>query len=98
MTKALSWRPDYSLAHLCQGQVRILTRRPEQAIAAFERTLSLNRNLAHADSYIGFAKVFVGRADLAERPCPEALRHSPRDTFAYVWFSFLGYTKFVFSA
>ncbi len=94
VTKALSLAPDYSIAHLCRGQTRILTRQPDHAIAAFERAVSLNRNLAHAQAHIGFAKVFVGQADEAERHIREALRLSPRDTFAYVWFAFLGYAKF----
>ena len=98
MAKALALAPDYSLAHLCQGQVKILTRQPEQAIAAFEQAVSLNRNLAHAEAFIGFANNFIGRADLAERHVQNALRLSPRDTFAPVWCSFLGYTKFALLA
>jgi TolB-like protein/DNA-binding winged helix-turn-helix (wHTH) protein/cytochrome c-type biogenesis protein CcmH/NrfG len=93
LAKALSLAPNYSLAHLCLGQIGILTKQPDQALAAFERALTLNRNLAHAQAYIGFAKVFVGRADQAEIYVHEALRLSPRDTFAYVWFAFLGYAK-----
>jgi TolB-like protein len=98
VAKALSLAPDYSLAHLCQGQLRILTQQPDQAITAFERTVSLNRNLAHAQAHIGFAKVFVGRADEAEPHIQEALRLSPRDTFAYVWLAFLGYAKLCLGA
>ncbi len=93
VTKALSLAPDCSLARLCLGQIMIQTQRPGQAIAAFERTLGLNRNLAHAQAYIGFAKVFAGRADEAEAHIQEALQLSPRNTFAYVWFAFLGYAK-----
>ena len=93
MTKALSLAPEFSIGHFALGLVRILSNQSDQAIAAFERALTLNRNLASARAYIGVAKIYVGRAEETEADIREALRLGPRDTNAFSWFAFVGFAK-----
>ena len=62
-------------------------------MAKCERALVLDRNLAMAHSRIGLAKNFTGRAEETESHVLEALRLSPRDTYAYIWMLFPGLAK-----
>ena len=50
-------------------------------------------NLATAHSLIGFGKILLGRAEETEAHVAEALRHSPRDTTAYVWMTHVAFAK-----
>ena len=59
------------------------------AIAELERALALDPNLAFAHAQIGFAKCILGRPGETEAHVMEALRLSPKDGGAYVWFDFL---------
>ena len=61
-----------------------------QGIAECEHALELDRNLAHAHAMIGLGKIFIGRAEETEAHVAEALRLSPRDTFACTWMNFAG--------
>jgi tetratricopeptide (TPR) repeat protein len=83
LTKALSLAPQHAFAHQCLGYVQIQTNRALQGIAECERALALDRNLAGAHAMIGFAKSLIGRGEETEAHVQEALRLSPRDTFAY---------------
>ncbi len=91
--KALSLAPEKAPGHLCLGIVRIYTNRVAQGIAELERALAIDRNLADAHAYIGIAKCFVGRAEETDIHVHEALRLSPRDTFAYLWRTYLGVAR-----
>jgi tetratricopeptide (TPR) repeat protein len=55
--------------------------------------LELDRSLANAHGQIGAAKVQLGQAEETEAHVREALRLSPRDTFAYQWCSIAGRAK-----
>jgi tetratricopeptide (TPR) repeat protein len=55
--------------------------------------LELDRNLAAAHALIGFAKYVTGRGQETEAHVQEALRLSPRDTSAHVWFVWVGSAK-----
>jgi hypothetical protein len=55
--KALSLAPNDAMAHLALGDVYIFTNRAAQGIAECEQALALNRNLADAHSYFGFANI-----------------------------------------
>ncbi|HWY80709.1 MAG TPA: adenylate/guanylate cyclase domain-containing protein, partial [Roseiarcus sp.] len=88
--KALSIAPEKAPGHLCLGIVRIYTNRVAQGIAEVERALEIDRNLADAHGYIGIAKCFLGRAEETEMHVKDALRLSPRDTFAHLWRTYLG--------
>jgi TolB-like protein/DNA-binding winged helix-turn-helix (wHTH) protein len=93
LTKALSSVPDHARGHMWLGLVDIWTRRAAQGVAECEHALALDRNLAHAHSIIGRAKVFVGHAEETEAHVAEALRLSPRDTMAHIWMYFAGLAK-----
>jgi TolB-like protein/class 3 adenylate cyclase len=92
-TKALSLAPNHAWAHMVLGNVLIFTNRPLQGIAQCERALALDRNLAMAHSYIGHAKMSIGRAEETDAYVVEALRLSPRDPTAYVWMAGAGVAK-----
>ena len=91
--KALSLAPNDAMAHLVLGDVYIFTNRASQGIAECEQALALNRNLADAHSYIGFAKYCMGRAAETEGHIREALRLSPRDVFHHRWMHAVGQAK-----
>ena len=93
MGKVLSLRPNDALAHEILGGVLNQTKRTAQAIAEFERALALDPNLAAAHGDIGLAKIFIGRAEETEAHVNEALRLSPRDSFAWLWLQFAGGAK-----
>src|ERR1700729_1824881 len=93
LTKALSSVPDHARGHMWLGLVDIWTKRAAQGVSKCEHALALDRNLAHAHSIIGRAKIFVGRAEETEAYVAEALRLSPRDTMAYIWMYFAGLAK-----
>jgi TolB-like protein len=88
--RALSRRPNDALAHEILGGVLHQTKRPDQAIAELERALALDPNLAAAHGGIGLAKIFIGRARETEAHEDEALRLSPRDSFAWLWLQYAG--------
>jgi TolB-like protein/class 3 adenylate cyclase len=91
VTKALSLAPDDATAHLVLGIVYLFTNRATQGIAECEYALLLDRNLAHAHFSIGLGKYFLGQPAETERYILEALRLSPRDTFAYLWRHVVGW-------
>jgi tetratricopeptide (TPR) repeat protein len=97
-TKALSLAPEHAWAHLGLGSLRIHSNRTAQGIAECERALALDRNLAAAHGTIGLAKTYVGHCEETEAHINEALPLSPRDTFAYLWFTFAGSAKLLLSS
>jgi TolB-like protein/class 3 adenylate cyclase len=90
LTRVLTSVPDHAGGHLFSGCVKIFTKRAPEGIAECERALALDRNLPHAYAFIGIGKTFVGRAEETEAHIVEALRHSPRDTTAYIWLQIPG--------
>ena len=93
LAKALSLAPENAFAHLCLGVVQTWTNRASQGVRECERALELDRNLANAHGQIGAAKVQLGQAEETEAHVREALRLSPRDTYAYQWCSIVGRAK-----
>jgi len=93
LTKVLTLIPDHALAHWCLGLVQIQTNRAVQCMNECERALALDRNLARAHALIGLAKTYLGRAEETEAHVGEALRLSPRDTNAYIWFTIAGFAN-----
>src|ERR1700690_1306902 len=63
LTRALSSVPDHPGAHMYLGLLHIVTKRAAQGIAECEHALALDRNLADAHSYVGFGKIYIGRAE-----------------------------------
>ena len=97
-TKALSLAPGHATAHLLLGVIQIFTNRGAEGIAECERALALDRNLADAHAWIGHGKYVTGNAAETEAHINEALRLSPRDTFAFRWMWILGLAKFQLKA
>ena len=93
IAKVLSQRPNDALAHEIMGGVLNQTNRSEQGIAELEWALALDPNLATAHGDIGLAKLLVGRPEETEAHEREALRLSPRDSFAGPWLNFIGAAK-----
>jgi len=60
--------------------------------------LALDHNLADAHAFIGLAKFFLSRGEETEAHIREALRLSPRDSYAYRWFMFVGLAKLFLGA
>ena len=57
-----------------------------QALAAFERAIALDPNLAVAHNYIGQIKVFLGRSGEAAEHTLKAIQLSPRDPQLVEWY------------
>ena len=89
----LSLAPNHAVAHWLLGVVQIFTKRAAQGIAECEQALALDRNLAGAHGLIGLAKYLLGRGEETEAHINEALRLSPRDTYAYRWMLSVGLAK-----
>jgi TolB-like protein/class 3 adenylate cyclase/Tfp pilus assembly protein PilF len=85
--------PNHAFAHMVLGTVLAASKRAAQGIAACERALALDRNLAEAHAQIGLAKHLMGRAIETEAHVNEALRLSPRDVFSHRWFMMVGIAK-----
>ena len=93
IAKVLALRPNDAQAHEFMGGILVETKRAEQGIAEFKRALVLDPNLANAYGLMGLAKVFVGHPEETGAHENEALRLSPRDSFAWLWLHFAGAAK-----
>ena len=93
LTKVLSLAPNHAFAQFLLGGVHIYTNRVTEGIAKCDHALAVDRNLATAHAMIGTAKLFTGRAEETESHVLEALRLSPRDTYAYIWMIIAGVAK-----
>jgi len=98
LTKVLSVAPNHAGAHLYMGGALMATNRMAQGIAECERALELDRNLAEAHAQIGMGKFYLGRGAETEAHIHEALRLSPRDTFAFDWLMMIGFAKLQIAA
>ncbi|WP_026202592.1 winged helix-turn-helix domain-containing protein [Bradyrhizobium sp. WSM2793] len=96
--KALRLAPDQPLAHLTLARVLVGTNRVSQGVAECRRALTLDRNLADAHVTMGTANFYIGRGADTEFYVNEALRLSPRDSFAFHWMSTAGYAKLQIAA
>jgi tetratricopeptide (TPR) repeat protein len=61
--KALALAPNHAWAHFWLGMIYTRSNRSALAIAAFDRALALDRNLAFGHAATGLAKAALGRAD-----------------------------------
>jgi tetratricopeptide (TPR) repeat protein len=87
--------PNHPRAHMLLGAVQIRTNRAAKGIAECQRALALDRNLADAHGFIGLGKHALGRGEEVEGHIQEALRLSPRDSRAFLWFMIVGMAKLV---
>jgi TolB-like protein len=90
--------PNHPRAHMLLGAVQIRTNRAAKGIAECRRALALDRNLADAHGFIGLGKHAMGRGEEVEWHIQEALRLSPRDSRAFLWFMIVGMAKLVTNA
>jgi tetratricopeptide (TPR) repeat protein len=82
-------------AHHALGCVYLFTQRFDDSLAAFELALSLNPNFALAQGYHGLALSCCGRWQEATEAARRALRLSPRDPFAVVYYGVAASAQFV---
>jgi TolB-like protein len=77
LSKALRLRPDKAGAHAAFGSLRMVTNRAAQGIGECERALAIDRNLATAHAWIGYAKLVLGHNDetegMSSKRCASAL-------------------------
>jgi tetratricopeptide (TPR) repeat protein len=93
MNKALTVKPDDAIAIYHRGYVlKRLRQDLHQALAAFERAITLDPNLAVAHNYVGQIKVFLGRANEAAEHTLKAIQLSPRDPQLALWYYQLALT------
>jgi TolB-like protein/Tfp pilus assembly protein PilF len=82
-------------AHYGLGCVYLLTRRFDDSLAEFELTLRLNPNFSLAQGVYGFALSLCGRCEEADDATCRALRLSPRDPFAALYYGIAAFAQFV---
>ena len=85
LSRALSLRPETADAPIALGLLRLRTNRADQGIAECERGLAIDPNHPHAHALIGVGKTLTGRYEETEAHVLEALRISPRDRRAGMW-------------
>ena len=80
--QALHLDADEPWAHVALGYMLAWSRRPEDAVAAYEKALSLNPNFAIAHWLLALAFCYLGDSEEALRHGNMAARLSPRDLLA----------------
>ena len=87
LEQELAIKPDDALATYFHGYVlKRLRKDLNQALAAFERAIAIDPNLAVAHNYVGQIKVFLGRASEAAEYTLKAIQLSPRDPQLAEWY------------
>ncbi|MBO0763346.1 MAG: tetratricopeptide repeat protein [Hyphomicrobiaceae bacterium] len=91
--RALEVKPDSALAVYHRGYVLKRSHKDlHQALAAFERAIAIDPNLAVAHNYIGQIKVFLGRSNEAAAHTLKAIQLSPHDPQLALWYYQLALT------
>ncbi len=88
--RAIALAPDNAQAYQYKALLRRAQRRSEEAIAAAERAVSLNRNLAGAYTEIGWNHALLGHPERTEPYVQQGIRLSPRDPFLVYWWLYIG--------
>jgi TolB-like protein/cytochrome c-type biogenesis protein CcmH/NrfG len=82
-------------AHYALASVYLFTRRFDDSLAEFELALRLNPSFSPARGYYGVALAYCGRWEEGDRAARHALRLSPRDPFAAIYYGVAAYSQFV---
>jgi TolB-like protein/Tfp pilus assembly protein PilF len=82
-------------AHHALGCVYLLTRRFEDSLAEFEWALRLNPNFSLAQGIYGLTLAYCGHWERADEAARRALRLSPRDPFAALYYGIASFAQFV---
>jgi TolB-like protein len=86
---------DDPWAHNGMGFVHLLNRRFDDALAGFEWALRLNPSFSLAQGFYALALSVCGRWQEADAAAIRALRLSPRDPFAGIYYGIAAYTQYV---
>jgi adenylate cyclase len=89
-SKGVAASPRSSVAHFAKGQVLRVQKRYEEAIAAYETVLTLNRNWAGAIFALAWCKFHTGLIDETIPLFEQLMRLSPRDPYMGIWYGRLG--------
>jgi len=81
-------------AHHALGSVRLLQRRFDDSLAAFETALRLNPSFAVAHAYHGLVLTYAGRWQDGDEAARRALRLSPHDPFSALYHGILSYALY----
>jgi TolB-like protein/cytochrome c-type biogenesis protein CcmH/NrfG len=82
-------------AHYALASVYLFTRRFDDCLSEFELALKLNPSFSPARGYYGVALAYCGRWEEGDRAARQALRLSPRDPFAAIYYGVASYSQFV---
>ncbi|UPK02298.1 winged helix-turn-helix domain-containing protein [Bradyrhizobium sp. 170] len=82
-------------AHTALGSVYFSTRRLDHSLAEFELALQLNPNFSLAQGYHALALSYTGRWTDAYAATQRAIRQSPRDPSAAIYYGVAAYAQFV---
>jgi len=84
-----------SWSHQALAHVHLFARRFDDSIAEFELALRLNPNFALAQGFYGLVLSYCGRWEEADLAANRALRLSPRDPFAAIYYGIAAYAQFL---
>jgi TolB-like protein/Tfp pilus assembly protein PilF len=87
---ALNASPRSVSAHFAKAQVRRWQRRYEEAAAAYETVIALDRNSARAYAHLGRTKMLTGAIEETIPLTQQAIRLSPRDPVIGSWYYRVG--------
>jgi TolB-like protein/class 3 adenylate cyclase/Flp pilus assembly protein TadD len=93
--EALALAPENARALWVLGLILRSERKLEQAVAAFEAAIAVDRNFAPAFGSLGDVVTFLGRPDETIRYNHQALRLSPRDPLLANWQFDIGLAHFL---
>ena len=82
-------------AHLALGYIRLVARRFDDSLAAFELALRLNPNFSPAQGFYGLALSYCGRWKDADVAASRAIRLSPRDPFSTIYYGIDAYAQYL---
>ncbi len=82
-------------AHYALASVYLFNRRFDDCIAEFELALRLNPYFSPARGLYGVALSYRGRWEEGDRAAKQALRFSPRDPFAGIYYGVAAYCQYV---
>jgi adenylate cyclase len=93
VNRALAVKADDALAIYLHAYVlKRLRKDLNQALAALERAIAIDPNLAVGHNYVGQLKVFLGRSSEAAAHTLKAIQLSPRDPQLALWYYQLAVT------
>ena len=93
-SRAIAVDANNALGHVAKGNVLIVERRFDDAIADFERALALDPNAAEAYGALGHVHVDIGQYEKANEFFDKAIRLSPQNQQLAFWYMGKGHAFF----